>query len=155
MSLTLRRRQIVLDFQQVAAGRTPVDDLAQTVPGCRALAASSGDRTPRQRSLWYHFGVIHPKEAPGMALNIKDKEAERLAAEIAAITGESKTRAVKIALRERKDRLGLRVARRDHVRELVSFLEEEVWPQIPRAALDRKVTRREREAILGYGPHGV
>jgi hypothetical protein len=29
-----------------------------------------------------------------MALNIKDKETEKLAAEMAAITGESKTRAV-------------------------------------------------------------
>ena len=30
-----------------------------------------------------------------MALNIKDPETERLAAEVAAITGESKTRAVR------------------------------------------------------------
>jgi antitoxin VapB len=90
-----------------------------------------------------------------MALNIKDKEAERLAAEIAAITGESKTRAVKTALRERKERLGLHVGRRDRVRDLLSFLEEEVWPQIPRAALGKRVSRRESDAILGYGPKGV
>jgi len=36
--------------------------------------------------------------------------AERLATEIAAMTGESKTRAVKVALQERKQRLALRVA---------------------------------------------
>ena len=90
-----------------------------------------------------------------MALNIKDPEAERLAAEIAAITGESKTRAVRIALKERKERLAVGVVRRDRVQELLRFLEEEIWPQMPRAALGKRVSRREREAILGYGPRGV
>jgi uncharacterized protein with PIN domain len=33
-----------------------------------------------------------------MALNIKDRETEKLAAEVAAMAGESKTRAVKVAL---------------------------------------------------------
>ena len=37
-----------------------------------------------------------------MALSIKDPEAERLAAEVAAMTGESKTRAIRVALEERK-----------------------------------------------------
>jgi len=90
-----------------------------------------------------------------MALNIKDRETEQLAAEIAAMTGESKTRAVKIALQERKERLKFRVVRRDRAQELRRFLEEEVWPQIPRTVLGKKVTRREREAILGYGPQGA
>lgn len=40
-----------------------------------------------------------------MALNIKDAETERLASEIAALTGESKTGAVRQALSERKQRL--------------------------------------------------
>ena len=53
-----------------------------------------------------------------MALNIKDREAERLAAEIATMTGESKTRAVKVALQERKERLSLRMVHRDRGREL-------------------------------------
>ncbi len=90
-----------------------------------------------------------------MALNIKDREAERLAAEVAAMTGESKTRAVKVALQERKQRLALRIVRRDRGQTLRRFLEEEVWPQIPRSVLGRRVTRREREAILGYRPDGV
>ncbi len=90
-----------------------------------------------------------------MALNIKDRETEQLAAEIAAMTGESKTRAVKIALQERKERLKFRVVRRDRAQELRRFLEEEVWPQIPRTVLGKKVTRRERETILGYGPQGA
>jgi antitoxin VapB len=87
-----------------------------------------------------------------MALNIKDREAERLAAEVAAMTGESKTRAVKVALQERKQRLALGIVRRDRGQTLRRFLEDEVWPQVPRSALGRRVTRKEREAILGYGP---
>jgi antitoxin VapB len=90
-----------------------------------------------------------------MALNIKDREAERLAAEVAAMTGESKTRAVKVALQERKQRLALRSVRRDRGQALLRFLEQEVWPQVPRSVLGRRVTRREREMILGYGPAGV
>lgn len=40
-----------------------------------------------------------------MSLNIKNGEAERLARELAAATGESVTRAVTVAVRERLDRL--------------------------------------------------
>jgi antitoxin VapB len=90
-----------------------------------------------------------------MALNIKDPETERLAAEVAAITGESKARAVKVALQERKQRLAVRVVRRDRTEELRRFLAQEVWPRVPRKALGKRVTRAEREAILGYGPEGV
>jgi antitoxin VapB len=90
-----------------------------------------------------------------MALNIKDREAEKLAAEIASMTGESKTRAVKVALQERRQRLAPRVVHRDRRRELHRFLEEEIWPQIPRAVLGKKLSRRERERILGYGSEGV
>ena len=90
-----------------------------------------------------------------MALNIKDPETEKLAAEVAAITGESKARAVKVALQERRQRLAVRVVRRDRAEELRRFLAEEVWPQVPQRLLGKRVTRREREAILGYGPEGV
>jgi antitoxin VapB len=90
-----------------------------------------------------------------MALNIKDPETEKLAAEVAAITGESKTRAVKVALQERKQRLAVRVVRRDRTEELRRFLAQEVWPRVPRRVLGKRLTRKEREAILGYGPEGV
>ena len=90
-----------------------------------------------------------------MALNIKDREAERLAAEVAAMTGESKTRAIRVALEERKQRLVMRIVRRDRGRSLRHFLVEEVWPQVPARVRGRRLTRREREAILGYGPEGV
>jgi antitoxin VapB len=90
-----------------------------------------------------------------MALNIKDPETEKLAAEVAAITGESKTRAVKVALQERKQRLAVRVVSRDRTDELRRFLAQEVWPRVPKKVLGKRITRREREAILGYGPEGV
>jgi len=90
-----------------------------------------------------------------VALNIKDRETERLAAEVAALAGESKTRAVKLALQERKARLAVRGRDQDRRADLVRFLETEVWPQIPRKALGRRTSKRERERILGLGPAGV
>ena len=90
-----------------------------------------------------------------MALNIKDQRTEQLAAEVAAMTGESKTRAVRVALEERKQRLALRGGQRDRAKDLRRFLEQEVWPALPRRVLGKRVTRREREAILGYGRAGV
>jgi hypothetical protein len=50
-----------------------------------------------------------------MALNLKNAEVERLAAEVARLTGESKTEAIRRALYERKQRLkgpGIRTAAR-------------------------------------------
>jgi antitoxin VapB len=89
-----------------------------------------------------------------MALNIKDPETEQLAAQVAALAGETKTRAVKTALRERKERLAARVAARDRGRDLRRFLADEVWPQVPPDVLGQPLSRAEREAILGYGPDG-
>jgi antitoxin VapB len=90
-----------------------------------------------------------------VALNIKDAETERLAAEVAALAGETKTRAVKVSLAERKERLARRVVRRDRAARLRRFLEEEAWPQVPPEVLGRPLSRAEREAILGYGREGV
>lgn len=90
-----------------------------------------------------------------VALNIKDPQTEKLAAEVAALTGESKTKAVRVALQERRDRLQLRVVARDRAADFVRFLEEEVWPQVPRHVLGKRLSRGDRERILGYGEHGV
>jgi antitoxin VapB len=92
-----------------------------------------------------------------MALNIKDKETEELAAEIASLTGESKTGAVRQALRERHERLAAQTGggQRDP-KSLRRFLETEIWPLIP--AEDRgkpPMTKAEREELLGIGPEGV
>lgn len=90
-----------------------------------------------------------------MPLNIKDPETERLATEVAALTGESKTRAIRIALQERKQRLGFRVNRRSRKEELLKFLEREVWPRVPAEERGRRLSREEEEAILGYGTEGA
>jgi len=92
-----------------------------------------------------------------MALNIKDKETEALVAELAAMTGETKTGAVRTAARERLERLQRRAARRKRTpEEIQQWLETEIWSQIPDELLDRPpMTKAEREEILGYGPDGV
>jgi antitoxin VapB len=90
-----------------------------------------------------------------MALNIKDEETERLAGEIAALTGETKTGAVRNALRERRERLALQHAAGDRERALEALLEEEIWPKIAADAIGRAPSAEEQEAILGYGPDGA
>lgn len=92
-----------------------------------------------------------------MALNIKDKETEELAAEVAELAGESKTGAVRQALRERRDRLQLkRGGKEKRTEDLLRFLETEIWPQIPEELRGRPpMTKAEKEEILGYGPGGV
>jgi antitoxin VapB len=90
-----------------------------------------------------------------MALNIKDPQTERLASEVAALAGETKTRAVRVALEQRKEQLLLRRAPARRGDNLRRFLEDEAWPQIPKDVLGSRLSRPERQAILGYGPAGV
>ena len=90
-----------------------------------------------------------------MALNIKSAEVERLAREVARMTGESKTEAIRRALEERRGRLALRVVRRDRRESILRFLEREIWAAVPRKLLGRRLTRKQESAILGYGPRGV
>jgi antitoxin VapB len=90
-----------------------------------------------------------------MALNIKDLETEKLAAEVAELTGESKTGAVREALRQRRDRLALqRGSKEKRRRDLRRFMETQIWPQIPEELRGKSLTKAEREEILGYGPEG-
>ena len=90
-----------------------------------------------------------------MALNIKNREVERLASEVAALTGETKTQAIRQALEERKSRLKVRVVRQDRRVALQRFLESEVWSHIPRTRIGKRLSRAEEERILGFGPDGV
>lgn len=89
-----------------------------------------------------------------MALNIKNVEVERLASEIARLTGDSKTEAIRKALAEKRSRLSYRVGGNRAAR-LKEFLEREVWPGIPRKELGRTMTRKQKEALLGYGKSGA
>jgi len=90
-----------------------------------------------------------------MALNIKNEEVERLVEEVAQLSGETKTTAVKRALAERRARLVLRVADSDRGTRLRRFLDGEVWPRVPKDQLGKTLSREEEYAILGYGPEGV
>jgi antitoxin VapB len=90
-----------------------------------------------------------------MALNIKDPETERLAAEVAALAAESKTRAINVALQERRARLISARATPDRGERLRRFLADEAWPQVPADVSGTALSRGEREQILGYGPEGV
>ncbi len=89
-----------------------------------------------------------------MALNLKNPEVERLATEMARLTGESKTEAIRRALLERRARLKGKPTAERRVRVL-SFLKTKVWPTIPTEQLGRRLTRAEEDEILGYGAGGV
>ena len=90
-----------------------------------------------------------------MALNIKNVDVERLVDEVAEITGESKTEAVRKALEERRERLAFQAPPADRRAEVMRFLEREVWPRVPSELLGRGLSKEEQEEILGYGPEGV
>ena len=90
-----------------------------------------------------------------MGLNIKNPQVEQLAEEVARLTGESKTEAIRQALLERRSRLRLRLPAERRNRRLASFLEREIWSRVPSEQQGRVPDRAEREAILGYGAEGV
>jgi antitoxin VapB len=90
-----------------------------------------------------------------MALNIKNPDVEKLAADVADLAGETKTEAIRKSLAERKLRLELAAGKQDRTKELLEFFERDVWPKLPADVLGRKITRQEEEQILGFGPDGV
>jgi len=82
-----------------------------------------------------------------MALNIRNPEAERLAAELAKQTGESKTEAVTKALRDRLARV-----RRERTKHRLADELEEIAEHC--ASLPVLDSRRAEE-ILGYDEAGL
>ena len=87
-------------------------------------------------------------------MNIKHDKAERLAEEISRLTGESKTAVVLRALEERRERLALGLSGKPRMAQVLDYLQKEVWPTIPRKLRGRRLTKNERERILGYGRCG-
>ena len=80
-------------------------------------------------------------------LNIRNPEAERLAAALAKLTGETKTEAVVRALRDRLDRL-----RRERTRRpLADELDAIAWHCAALPVLDA----RPPDEILGYDDRGL
>ena len=90
-----------------------------------------------------------------MALNIKDRETELLAAEAAALTGDSKTGAVRRALRELLDRQRAGQDADVGQARLQRLLAEEIWPLLPAEELGRPLSKAEQEELLGFGPSGA
>jgi antitoxin VapB len=116
---------------------------------------------------------VNPGKEPDVALNIKNQEVERLAAEVAKMTGETKTEAIRRALGERRQRLWRDMSLAEPAggagaggapghgtpslrgERLHRFFAEEIWALLPAGQRGRRVSRQEREAVLGYGPEGV
>jgi antitoxin VapB len=82
-----------------------------------------------------------------MALNIRNPEAERLAEELARVTGETKTEAVTRALRDRLTRL-----RRERTQRCLADELDEI--ALHCAGLPVR-DQRAADEILGYDEHGV
>lgn len=89
-----------------------------------------------------------------MALNLKNEEVDRLAAEVAAIAKESKTEAVRKALLERKARLSA-LPRAQKRSERVASMLREFHDALPQHVRGTRLTRAEEDEILGFGPDGV
>ena len=87
-----------------------------------------------------------------MALNIRNPEADRLASEVAALSGQTKTAAVIQALRERLYRLeqDRAAGERGHTR-LADRLDAIALYAARRPLLDR----RSADEILGYEENGL
>lgn len=90
-----------------------------------------------------------------MAMNIKDPETERLAAEVAELTGTTKTGAVRAALQLRRDQLRKQENAAQRLKKMRRVLEEEIWPLIPPEELGKPLSEEEEDDILGFGPEGV
>ena len=86
-----------------------------------------------------------------MALNIKNAEVERLAAEVAKLTHESKTEAIRVALHERAARLKANRGELSREQRIDSALER-FRERFPNGDFGRRITKEEEEKILGFGP---
>jgi antitoxin VapB len=86
-------------------------------------------------------------QSEAMALNIRNRETEELAAALAEATGETKTEAVRRALAERLERVRLQRRRRSLVDEIGRIADHcTALPELDRRATDE---------ILGYDDHGL
>lgn len=82
-----------------------------------------------------------------MALNLRNAEAEKLAAELARLTGETKTAAVTKALRDRLERVRRERSHRRLADELMEIAE--------RCARLPELDPRTADEILGYDENGL
>jgi antitoxin VapB len=90
-----------------------------------------------------------------LAVNIKNERVERLLDEVAALTGETKTEAIRRSLEERRDRLARTNAELAPAERLKRLLVREIWPTLPPAVRGTRLSKAEEEQILGYGNDGT
>ena len=88
-------------------------------------------------------------------MNIKNREVEALATEVASLARETKTEAIRKALLERRARIQAQAGSIRGRRGLRQYLESNVWPLVPEEEIGRVLTRKQEDEILGYGPEGV
>jgi antitoxin VapB len=84
----------------------------------------------------------------GMALSLKDKETDRLARAVAALTGETLTDAIRVALAERLERVRMR--RGENVR-----LAEQLMAIGRHCAALPDLDTRSSDEIIGYDERGM
>ena len=129
------------------------------MPGSDTTRRPSRERYRQLSAGFYLRGGYSPRwdfrDNGSVALNIKNEEVERLAAEIARMTGETKTEAIRRALAERRQRLSYRHAAGARQQRVQHYLEREVWPRIPADQLGRRLSRAEEDRVLGYGAQGL
>ena len=83
-----------------------------------------------------------------MALNIKNREVERLAKEVAEMARETKTQAIRTALEERKAKLEAEQPRKK-TRGMREYLEKYIWPTIPAELRGKGISKDEWEDLMG------
>jgi antitoxin VapB len=150
--INLARSEVRRRLIRLRHAPRPMPDAASAEEGAyAAISRQEVIRAPGPNTMvpFYHWGYH-----AGMALNIKDPETERLAAEVAALMGETKTGAIRYALRQVLQAQSAPSARQREER-LTRFLEEEIWPLIPPDQLGKPVSKAEREEILGFGQDGA
>jgi antitoxin VapB len=87
-----------------------------------------------------------------VAIHIKNPAVTRLAAELASLTGDSKTEAIRKALEEKMARLSIIAARRARSAELARILGREVCTLARAGGRKRILTPAEVQELLAYGP---
>lgn len=87
-----------------------------------------------------------------MAIQIKNPAVTRLAAELALLTGDNRTEAIRKALEEKKARLSARLVQRTRSAELARTLGREICSLMREGSRKNVLTPAEVQELLAYGP---
>lgn len=90
-----------------------------------------------------------------MPLNIKNFAVESLAADVAALAGETKTEAIRKSLELRKRALEHERSASEQRGGLLAALVHEIWPVVPADQLGKRFTHSEEDDIFGYDADGA